>query len=702
MSGATAPRPESLKVNDTAARGPDSRHTTGRKRSALVVDVPSRSPCDAHPPALRRLTTPDCMSSPVSHLRDLTRDLEEDGDKRRRAAQYLRESREAHLQERRLYLVLDLDETLVHSLRASVRQISPPAAGAASPAAAAAAAAATAMPEDGDEDEEEEEEAAAEEEGEAEMEDGESELAGDCDEREGAVALPVGGAHGAASTSLSAASACAHGGCVPLSRSRSSSSDGSSMSLPVSLPAIGPLPPGAAAGAVGGAGSAATAAAAASSTAASSTAASSAAASSAAAATGADAPAADGDDEQTEVTLQVQNVEFEMRLRPGVHEFLREMSSLFCVRHSAGIDHISTHLPLPPRPLSHSHTPTLLPLPRATHPIPRLFTPPPGLFTPSPLSLHRHRRCISIRWARASMCSRRCTTSTRSTRSSSPGRSARRGRLTLLTLGASRLLAPPHPPLASPPHPPLASPPHPHLASPPHPPLASPPHPPLAASPLARVQALLPPTIRVGHRSGATGLFTPMGVFTPEDSTFDAQIAAVSSANLGGGGRPSSVSERTECSREHSAELSIGDETPPPGARTPPREGTAAGSSRELPPLDLPPLGPRVSAPLGLPTLGGCASSLASAPAASDLLNPALRPIRTERVSLFVGTWNMCAPHASDHALPSLPRGPAPRTAAPKLRAVSLAALRLPSCRPRAALPPPSCRPRAALSCRPR
>merc|ERR1719399_2407027 len=90
------------------------------KRSLLEVDVTPGGPA---PPALRRLTTPDCMSSPVSHLRDLTHDLEEDGAKRRRAAQYLRESRLAHLQQRRLVLVLDLDETLVHSLRGSVRQI---------------------------------------------------------------------------------------------------------------------------------------------------------------------------------------------------------------------------------------------------------------------------------------------------------------------------------------------------------------------------------------------------------------------------------------------------------------------------------------------------------------------------------------------------------------------------------------------------
>ena len=101
-------------------------HPPNKKRkNQLEVDVSGSrgTPDGSAPPALRRLTTPDCMSSPVSHLRDLTRDLEEDGAKRRRAAQYLREWREGHLQERRLYLVLDLDETLVHSLRASVRQI---------------------------------------------------------------------------------------------------------------------------------------------------------------------------------------------------------------------------------------------------------------------------------------------------------------------------------------------------------------------------------------------------------------------------------------------------------------------------------------------------------------------------------------------------------------------------------------------------
>eukprot|EP00966_Prymnesium_polylepis_P330131 7385799-Prymnesium_polylepis.1 len=83
-----------------------------RKRARLQVnvDLGVGAPADDAPPA-RRLSTPDCMSSPVSHLRALTHDLEE-GAKRRRAAQYLRESREAHLRQRRLYLVLDLDETL--------------------------------------------------------------------------------------------------------------------------------------------------------------------------------------------------------------------------------------------------------------------------------------------------------------------------------------------------------------------------------------------------------------------------------------------------------------------------------------------------------------------------------------------------------------------------------------------------------------
>ena len=96
----------------------------GRKR-LLQVELPAHpatTPEEPAPPALRRLSTPDCMSSPVSHLRALTHDLDE-GAKRRRAAQYLRETREAHLRQRRLYLVLDLDETLVHSMRSSIRQV---------------------------------------------------------------------------------------------------------------------------------------------------------------------------------------------------------------------------------------------------------------------------------------------------------------------------------------------------------------------------------------------------------------------------------------------------------------------------------------------------------------------------------------------------------------------------------------------------
>ena len=78
--------------------------------------TPLQAPFEA--PALRRFSTPDCMSSPVSYLRDMTHGLEE-GVRRERAVQFLLESRLAHLQQRRLYLVLDLDETLVHSLRSS-------------------------------------------------------------------------------------------------------------------------------------------------------------------------------------------------------------------------------------------------------------------------------------------------------------------------------------------------------------------------------------------------------------------------------------------------------------------------------------------------------------------------------------------------------------------------------------------------------
>ena len=79
------------------------------------------------PPPVTRLSSDSalCVSSPVSHLRNLTKDLDE-GARRERAAQYLRETREQHLQQRRLYLVLDLDETLVHSLRQTVRPLHGP------------------------------------------------------------------------------------------------------------------------------------------------------------------------------------------------------------------------------------------------------------------------------------------------------------------------------------------------------------------------------------------------------------------------------------------------------------------------------------------------------------------------------------------------------------------------------------------------
>ena len=196
-----------------------------RRLEVNVALTPSGVSDHSAPPALRRLTTPDCMSSPVSHLRDLTRDLEEDGAKRRRAAQYLRESRLAHLQQRRLVLVLDLDETLVHSLRGSVRQIGK---GKKDPQLDPSQ-----EEDDGEEGDGEEEEPAA-----------------------GPGPLPGG------------------------------------------QPAIGPLPTPGAGGAAGS-----------------------------------DAAGSDAgeDDAGREVTLQVQNVEFEMKLRPGVHAFLREMSTLFCV-----------------------------------------------------------------------------------------------------------------------------------------------------------------------------------------------------------------------------------------------------------------------------------------------------------------------------------------------------------------------------------
>jgi len=92
-----------------------------RKRK---LEVDASTPTNPIPPPVHRLSTPECVSSPVSHLRNLTKDLDE-GARRERAAQYLRETREAHLQQRRLYLVLDLDETLVHALRQTVRPVQP-------------------------------------------------------------------------------------------------------------------------------------------------------------------------------------------------------------------------------------------------------------------------------------------------------------------------------------------------------------------------------------------------------------------------------------------------------------------------------------------------------------------------------------------------------------------------------------------------
>lgn len=92
-----------------------------RKRK---LEVDASTPTNPAPPPVHRLSTPECVSSPVSHLRNLTKDLDE-GARRERAAQYLRETREGHLKQRRLYLVLDLDETLVHALRQTVRPVQP-------------------------------------------------------------------------------------------------------------------------------------------------------------------------------------------------------------------------------------------------------------------------------------------------------------------------------------------------------------------------------------------------------------------------------------------------------------------------------------------------------------------------------------------------------------------------------------------------
>jgi hypothetical protein len=270
---------------------PDAAGSRKRRATELQVDVERAStpvgglPANAQPPALRRLTTPDCMSSPVSHLRDLTRDLAEDGAKRRRAAQYLRESREAHLQQRRLYLVLDLDETLVHSLRGSVRQISDQRASAAAAAGDVRATAGDGGGGGGG--------VASSVDRTLSERESEDDREYDDDEAHGEVVAPPVAVSAQASASLDVVAAAAAVG------AGSASSVG-----PGPLP-VGPLP----------------------------NATITAPRPSSSGETSeiseglSDADAADG----AEVTLQVQNVEFEMKLRPGVHAFLREMSSLFCV-----------------------------------------------------------------------------------------------------------------------------------------------------------------------------------------------------------------------------------------------------------------------------------------------------------------------------------------------------------------------------------
>ena len=260
-----------------------------KQKRPLEVSVPRLGqhtpggPNPHGPPQLRRLTTPDCMSSPVSHLRDLTRDLE-DGAKRRRAAQYLRETREEHLQQRRLYLVLDLDETLVHSLRASVRQVGSGGGGHGRRGGAAAAAAG-------------------------------------------------GGGAGGDGSNGKQATVSGGGGATPSARDADSQRDerAAAAAAATAAPAIGPMPVATGArphrmrsnssyGSV-------------SEELARLDSAADATDEAAAGASGAASAEPDvgvhGDPE--EVTLQVQNVEFEMKLRPGVHQFLREMAQLFCV-----------------------------------------------------------------------------------------------------------------------------------------------------------------------------------------------------------------------------------------------------------------------------------------------------------------------------------------------------------------------------------
>ena len=249
----------------------------------------------SHRDPMRGLRTPDCMSSPVSHLRDLTRDMQEEA-KRRHAVRYLRESREAHLQQRRLYLVLDLDETLVHSLRSSVRQINEPLPAqhdaAAGPAAAssrsgdggsgdgagassgAGASGAGAGAGGGDD-----EGAQAEEDVRWDSEDSGEEWAEDGQATRAATAAQVmRGPHGGPML----------GATSPLVGTTQEGGDA------ITGGGIGPsLGPG-----VRPLGTACTRA---------------------------------PDAEHGRVTLTVQSLQFEMVLRPGVHAFLREMSELFCV-----------------------------------------------------------------------------------------------------------------------------------------------------------------------------------------------------------------------------------------------------------------------------------------------------------------------------------------------------------------------------------
>ncbi len=108
---ATAPT-SNLAANSSAWKQP-----LLRRRTDSEVSLPASG---SSPPIPRRLRTPDCMSSPVSHLRNLTRNMGDD-HRRLHALKYLKEAREGDLQQRKLMLVLDLDETLVHSHRSTVR-----------------------------------------------------------------------------------------------------------------------------------------------------------------------------------------------------------------------------------------------------------------------------------------------------------------------------------------------------------------------------------------------------------------------------------------------------------------------------------------------------------------------------------------------------------------------------------------------------